>query len=168
MRYVLIILMLPTYCFSQELNKWKDDYTHFEGSYEDDFSCNKALTRKEKKRVKNFPYGYSCGSLNVFLDTKGNYSVILTLPIVEGDSINAEVHKFVGWFTVDSLGTLILKGPHPFSEGTLIIKEWSSRNKSERYISGRGFKYQFKDEYLWISRKKRYTYCDGCRMSPDE
>ncbi len=167
MRYVLIILMLPTYCFSQESNKWKDDYTHFEGSYEDDFSCNKTFTRKQKKSINNFPYGDYCGHINVSLSVTGRYNILLDQQFVVGDSLKSEVFEFEGSFTVDSAGTLILHGPHPFSQDKFILKERISRNKGERYISGRGFKYQFKEDYLWISRKKRHTYCDGCMLTPD-
>jgi hypothetical protein len=168
MKSLLLFLLFPIFGFSQEQGKWKDSYAHFEGSYEDNFSCDKTLTRKGKKRIKNFSNAHCRGFLNVTLNVTGSYSILLELPKVQGDSLNWEVREFEGSFTVDSLGTLLLKGPHPFSQDKLIIKEWQSKRNGQRYISGRGFKYQFKEEYLWISRKKLNTYCDGCQFNPEE
>lgn len=168
MKYTLIMLLIPINLVAQESNSWKDNFNHYQGSYKDDFSCNRLYTQKEKKQVNNFPFGHYCGYINVSLRSNGNYHIYLESTKLAGDSLILEEFTFEGKYSVDSLGKLTLNGHHPFEHNKMEIKEDYNRKKGIKYITNRSLNYRFNDQFKWITNKERNTYCDGCKLTPNE
>lgn len=165
---VLMLLILPLALKSQNAIKWKDHYDHYQGSYEDNYSCNTQFRRKEKKQVKQFPYGDYCGSINVTLSPNGVYQIYLEASKLNEDSLLRESYSFQGTYTVDSIGHITFNGSHPFASNQLRIKEYYARKNNVTFTINRSLIYKFSKEYVWIEKKRRSTYCDGCRLSPED
>ena len=159
---------MPMYFFGQETQTWKDNFDHFQGTYKDDHSCNEVYSRKEKKQVNNFPFGKYCIFMSCYFSSDGNYSIDLSWTKILGDSLIKEYNTFAGTYAVDNLGNIKLNGNHPFVNNEVTIKENYQGKKGKKYITYRGFKYRFNDQFKWINNKEKSTYCDGCRFTPDE
>ena len=168
MKYILIMILIPMNLLAQESNSWIDNFDHHQGSYKDDFNCNRLYTNKEKKQVNNFPFGHYCGYINVSLGSDGNYHIHLECTKLVGDSLIRKHFTFEGKYSIDSLGKLTLNGDHPFVNDNMEIKEYYHRKKGVKYIMNRDFTYRFNDQFKWITNKKRNTYCDGCKLTPNE
>lgn len=168
MKYILIIFFMPMNLFGRETQTWKDNFDHYQGAYKDDYSCNKTYSLKEKKRVNNFPFGDYCGYINVSLTSNGSYYIHLESTKLVGDSLIREEFTFGGKYYIDSLGKLTLNGRHPFDHNEMEIKEYHNRKKGVKYITNRSLNYRFNDEFKWITNKQRNTYCDGCKLTPDD
>lgn len=153
---------------AQERNSWKDNFDHFQGSYKDDFSCNRLYTHKEKKQLNNFPISHYCGYINVSFGKEGNYHINLECTKLVGDSLIRKNFTFEGNYSIDSLGKLTLNGDHPFMNDNMEIKENYHRKKGVKYITNRSLIYRFNEQFKWISNKERNTYCDGCKLTPND
>lgn len=153
---------------SQENSSWKDNFDHYQGSYESNFVCGKKNRRIAKTQVTNLSFGFNCGYLSVTLSNSGGYEIHLEGLRRVNDSLILEEFQFKGVYTIDKYGNLMLYGEHPFKKSTLEIKEIQKRKNGVLFITDRSFSYRFNNQFKWITRKKRSTYCDGCRLTPDD
>lgn len=168
MKPTLIFLLLSLNCHSQENSSWKGNFDHFQGAYESNFVCNKKTRRGTKTKATNFSFDYNCGFLSVSLSNSGDYEIHLEAFRCVNDSLIKEEYQFKGVYTIDKFGNLMLVGEHPFKKSALEIKEIQKRKNSVLFITDRSFTYRFNNQFKWITRKKRSTYCDGCRLTPDD
>lgn len=149
---------------AQENSEWENDYHRYHGSYEDNFPCTWVLSGEQRDSLdKTY-----CGSMSLTLTREGTYSITLTCYQDAGGKVE-EIHgSFMGTYLVNGSGEVTLNGPHPFDTNKLHIHEMSSRDKGKKYLTGRGFKYRFGGPYNRISKKRLYTYCDGCQLNPED
>lgn len=165
------ILLLFLVCFYQsvvgqitELNPANKPYSRYEDrSFECSFKTNnKAISEyceaNGKPECINF--------LSSQFSPDSSYRISLTIYVEKEKIVHEQSLQYIGRYSIGSSGEIILRGRHPFSINSIIIKE----KKYKHYICTLGYKFKLKSDLLSDSSKPSdlFAICDGDCEIPEE